>query len=245
MKKGLSLILALLVGTTMLGGCGKTDAAVSNSNAGTSAGAGQKSAGDTKAQEGTSDEIFTWEGTTITGLTEKGKTTETLTIPDTATAIGSAAFRYAKMSHAVIGANVAEIGDSAFERCKNLEEISIPASVKKIGERAFSYCQYVTAITFSEGLTEIGERAFEATSAETITLPEGLTAIGEETFGPCPDTASIYLPASLENIPDDALFFNFGSTVYVKEGSWADLHYEEFVPDDYITKEPSYIKAYY
>jgi len=244
MKKGFTLALAFILSATMLSGCGASGASASK-DSGTTAAAGQTAAADTKAQDGTSDDIFTWDGTVITGLTEKGKAAETLTIPDKATAIGENAFKNSSVAKVVWGANVEEIGAYAFKKCEKLTEISIPASVKKIDKYAFSYCQSLTSLTFSEGLTEIGNDAFEATSVPSITLPEGLTTIGESAFNPCPDTTAMYLPASLENIPGDALGFNFGTTLYVKEGSWADQHFSDYVPVDYITKDLSFTKANY
>lgn len=240
MKKGLSLVLALLLSVTLLSGCGASGASAAK-DSGTSAAAGA----DTNAQEGTSDEIFTWEGTVITGLTEKGKTEETLTIPDKATAIGGKAFVGAAAAKVVWGANVEEIGKYAFYQCPNLSEITVPASVKKIDRNAFGLCNKLTSLTFSEGLTEIEDGAFTAISVATITLPEGLTTIGEYVFNPCAETTAIYLPASLENIPDNALFLDSEATVYVKEGSWADKHFEEFVGINSITNEASCKKAYY
>ena len=192
-----------------------------------------------------SNEIFTWDGTVVTGLTEKGKNESALTIPDNATSIGENAFKNSNVTKVVLGSNIEEIGAYAFKRCKNLSEISIPGSVKKIDKYAFSYCQNLTTLTFSEGLTEIGNNAFEATSVKSIKLPEGLKTIKDEAFSPCPDTEEIYLPASLENIPSGALGFDYNAKVYVKSGSWADLHFNDYVSTDYITNGPKYIKAYY
>jgi hypothetical protein len=194
-----------------------------------------------------SNEIFTWDGTVVTGLTEKGKNEETLNIPDNATAIGEDAFQFTKAKNVTIGKNVEEIGKMAFYTCKNLSEISIPSSVKKIDDDAFYLCQNLSSITFSSGLEEIGETAFFGTSAKSITLPEGLKTLKDRAFDACPDTEEIYLPASLENIPFGALGFDYNTKVYVKSGSWSDLHFEDYVPDYYkaITGELEFIKAYY
>ncbi len=243
MKKLLTIGLTLVVGAAFLSGCGQTGGETTATTSG-SAGASQ-SASDTNVATGNTDDIFVWEGTVITGLTEAGMTASEITIPDTATEIGSSAMQFAEMKTVVIGANVTKIGKSAFWKCKNLESVTIPGSVQSIGNYAFSLCQKLTSVTLSEGLKEIGNSAFQSTSVEVITIPEGVTTIGEKAFNPCADTKEIYLPASLETMASNALGFEYESKVYVKEGSWADLHYEEFVPVHFVTDELTYEKVYY
>ncbi len=245
MKKFLTIVLTLLVGGTFLSGCGQTGGETTVTTSGT-AGVSQ-SVSETSADVGNTDEIFVWEGTVITGLTEKGQAAEEIVIPDNATEIADSAFQFADMKTLTIGANVTKIGEYSFEKCKNLEAITIPSSVQTIGKYAFSYCQNVTTITFSEGLLEIGKGAFQALGAKTVTLPESLVTIGDQAFSPCAYVESIYIPSALENIPMGAfgLDSRWGK-LYVKEGSWADLNYDKYVPADYNDQEkPSIEKAYY
>lgn len=244
MKKLLTIGLTLLLSASLLSGCGQSSTGTA-SDTNTAAGSSQ-AASDTNASGENTDEFFVWEGTVITNLTEKGEAAEELVIPDTATSIGFNACSFAKMKKLTLGANVEEIGEMAFDTCKNLEEITFPSSLKKIGNTAFKLCQNLGTVTFSEGLVEIGENVFFGTSVGTIVLPEGLTTIGSGAFNPCPYTTSMYLPASLENIPLAAFgFTNFQATIYVKEGSWADLHFDEYVQKDPFTKEVIFEKAYY
>lgn len=252
MKKLLAIGLSLLLGAACLSGCGQA----SNASTGTTSateGAAQVTEGtsqavsETSADAGNTDEIFVWDGTVITGLTEKGKTAEDIVIPDTCTEIGQSAFENVKMKSVVIGAGVEAIGDSAFYQCTKLEAISFPASVQTIGKRAFYFASLKT-ITFSEGLVEIGEEAFACTDVETVTLPESLVTIGRAAFNPCPKVHGFYIPASMENISMETFGwgFNFGTKIYVKEGSWADLNFDEFIPKDPFDKETLYYeKAYY
>ena len=226
MKKLLTLGLALILGAALVSGCGQP-------NGGTPAATSSGVAGATESETnaGTSDEIFIWEGTVITGLTDKGKEEKSIVIPDTATAIDKYACDSAKMETLVIGANVETIENAAFSGCRQLTSINIPASVKVIGDYAFDLCVNCTSITLSEGLEEIGRNAFSCTGSDTLTLPESLVTIGEEAFMPCSGLYSIYIPAGLENIPLDTFYPDRGNTVYVKEGSWADIHFENlFLP---------------
>jgi len=246
MKKLLTIGLTLLLGAAFLSGCGQTGGETSATTTGT-AGETQTSS-QTSAVAGNTDEIFVWEGTVITGLTEKGQAAEEIVIPDTCTAIDKDAFFQADMKSVVIGSSVEEIGDSAFWECNDFESISFPGSVKKIGKNAFNKCDKLKTITFSEGLLEIGDGAFGATSCETVTFPESLVTLGEGIFAPCSAMMSVYIPASMENIPMGALglAFNFGTKIYVKEGAWADLNFKEFIPaDPYGQADAYYEKAYY
>jgi len=243
MKKLLSFGLVLLLGIGLLGGCGKNVTPTENpgkpSSEGTKASAA--SSGDTGG------DYFKWDGDTITGLTETGKEQTALVIPDTAKSIGMSAFLSDTILTSVtLGAGLEEIGEGAFYQCVNLTEISFPGSLKKIGTSAFYKCKSLQTVTFSDGLVEIGDSAFGmCTILVTIELPEGLTSLGKKAFYPCTDMNSVYLPTSLENIPTGVFGLKDSAVLYVKEGSWADLHFAEYVEASYITEEPLYIKNYY
>ena len=243
MQKFLSFGLVLLLGIGFLGGCGKNVTPSENS--------GQPSSEGTKASAAsngdTSDDYFTWDGDAITGLTETGKEQTELVIPDTAKSIGMSAFLgNTNLTSVSLGAGLEEIGESAFYMCGNLTEISFPSSLKKIGRSAFCKCESLQTVTFSKGLEEIGEYAFSSCKILTkIELPEGLTSLGKGVFYPCTKLNTIYLPASLENIPASVFGLEKKANLYVKEGSWADLHYSEFIADDIVTKSPEYGKNFY
>jgi|GEM_PF-2702507 len=243
MKKLLSFGLVLLLGIGLLGGCGKNVTPTENP--------GQPSSEGTKASAqsngDTSNDYFTWDGDIIKGLTETGKEQTELVIPDTAKSIGKSAFLLdSNLTKVSLGTGLEEIGDSAFYSCQNLTEISFPRSLKKIGNSAFYNCKRLKVVTFSEGLEEIGNSAFsDCTFFEKIELPEGLTSLGEHAFYPCTKVNTFYLPASLENIPSNVFGLGANATVYVKEGSWADLHYSEYTANYMASEDLTYIKSYY
>ena len=246
MRRFLVIGLSLMIGMACLSGCGQTGGDTTVTTTTGTAGESQ-AASETTSDAGSTDEIFVWDGTVIKGLTETGKVSESIVVPDTATEIGNYAFQFADMKSVTIGSGVTKIGKSAFEKCKELESVTIPASVQIIDNYAFSYCTSLKTITFSEGLVEIGKKAFEAVDAEEIKLPESLVLVAENAFNPCPYVENIYIPSSLENIPMGAfgLDSRWGK-LHVIEGSWADLNYSSFVPADYYDSEkPSIEKAYY
>jgi len=245
MKKLLSFGLVILLGIGLLGGCGKN--VTPSENSGQPSSEGTK---DSAAANGEADaDYFKWDGDTITGLTDIGKEQTELIIPDTAKSIGMSAFLGdTNLTSVSLGTGLEEIGEGAFYMCKNLTEVSFPDSLKKIDSNAFYFCESLVTVNFSgsEGLVEIGDDAFAMCKIlEKIELPEGLTSLGKSAFYPCTKMNSVYLPASLENIPANVFGLKTDAIVYVKEGSWADLHYSEFAPNFAYSEDPMYVKSYY
>ncbi len=59
------------------------------------------------------------------------------------------------------GKKVIDIGNRAFDNCKNLTGISIPDTVKGIGEAAFGDCTKLTSITIPASVVSINYSSFE------------------------------------------------------------------------------------
>jgi len=78
---------------------------------------------------------------------------------------------------------VCAIGENAFYKCKNLQEIAFPSTLREVGERAFFRCS---------GLKE-------------LQLPEGLEIIGVDAFAFCDALeGDIIIPATCREIRDYA-----------------------------------------
>lgn len=242
MKKIITIMFVLALCISIFTGCGKSADNAGNSN--------QVSSEGTKTAEKTSgdsdNDYFTWDGDTITGLTDSGLQQTELVIPSSAKKIGDSAFMYDSALTSITFENgLEEIGESAFYG-DNFTEVSFPSSLKKIDFNAFNRCGELKSITFSVGIEEIDENAFGlCDSLVKIELPEGLTNIGNGAFSPCPYVQDLYLPASLENISSSTFGFNDGANVYVKKGSWADSHFAEFVDTNPANDALIYVKNYY
>ena len=96
--------------------------------------------------------------------------------------IGIDAFEDSGVATIIMGANVASIGNSAFNGCNNLTNVTIGTSVTNIGDTVFSYCPNLTSIIIPGNVTQIGNGSFANTSLSSITIPGSVTSIGDGAF---------------------------------------------------------------
>ncbi len=84
-----------------------------------------------------------------------------LTIPDSVTSIGGAAFSGCSgLTSITIPDSVTSIGDDAFRDCSGLISVSLGNGVRRIGDSAFNSCEKLTSITIPHGVESIGNYAF-------------------------------------------------------------------------------------
>ena len=136
----------------------------------------------------------------VIGSVEEPRYVESLTIPSTVehdnqtyyvTSIGQSAFegckRLEEVSFDRLDSRIETIGKSAFKDCIWLKSINLPDSLKTIGNSAFKGSYNLKNINLSENLTTIGKSAFEGCSyLESISrYNSSLTTIGEYAFAGC------------------------------------------------------------
>ncbi|VEH03836.1 Autolysin [Slackia heliotrinireducens] len=140
------------------------------------------------------------DGTTVTGLTERGmaklEKNPNLVIPE----------------QLVDGVNVTAIGDMAFRANALLESVSMPDTITTMGNAAFNSCPKLTSVKLSAGLTAIPDAAFlqndaNAQGIDELVIPEGVTSIGRNAFAGTKVT-KLTLPSTLETIGDSAFLNN-------------------------------------
>lgn len=122
-------------------------------------------------------------------------------VPEGVTALGDQGTFYGneRLEHVVLPEGLERIGDSAFDRCKNLREITFPSSLKEIGSGASCYCSGLQEITLPEGLTTIEEYAFESCDGlKRVHFPESLKTLERFAFNNCTSLAHINYPAKPE-----------------------------------------------
>ena len=77
------------------------------------------------------------------------------------------------------------IGDSVFQGCSGLAEVTIPDSVSDIGYCAFSECSVLSSVMIPASVTSIGETAFaDCTNLSQVELPNGIgtLSVGAHAF---------------------------------------------------------------
>lgn len=172
---------------------------------------------------------------TVTGLGESSFSTEhfdsplydihhtkiqSVTIPESVTSIGRAAFlNCTGLTSLTIKGVATSIGPVAFSTCTSLTSLSLVGSFQTIGEHAFASCNSLTSLSLTGDIQKIGDYAFySCPSLKTVTLPKSLTSIGLLAFGSCTSLDSIEIPGTVTEIGGFA-FSNSGLTsVKIDEG---------------------------
>lgn len=86
---------------------------------------------------------------------------------------------------------VTNIGENAFNGCRNPQSIILPNSVLCIGDMAFFHCLKLTTITITNNVAKIGSWAFEGCESLTsITIPDSVMDLKAETFKNCENLTS-------------------------------------------------------
>ena len=140
-----------------------------------------------------------------------------MTIPDSVTSIGTAAFSGCSglMSFSVDAnnPNYASANDLLLSKDgKTLTagvngDVVIPDSVTSIGTAAFSGCYRLTSVTIPDSVTSIGSGAFSDCSGLTsVTIPDSVTSIGSLAFDGCYRLTSVTIPDSVTSIGSFAFY---------------------------------------
>ena len=129
-----------------------------------------------------------------------------ITIPNSVTSIGNAAFRGCSgLTSITIPNSVVSIGYDAFYGCSSLTSFTIPNRVTSIGNDAFNGCSGLTFINIPNAITSIGNAAFSGCSGLTsIDIPNAVTSIGNAAFRGCSGLTSIIIPNSVTSIGNAA-----------------------------------------
>ncbi|MDR0312526.1 MAG: leucine-rich repeat domain-containing protein, partial [Treponema sp.] len=96
-----------------------------------------------------------------------------------------------------IPSSVTSIGDSAFNWCWNLKNVTIPSSVTSIGDKAFNVCGGLTSVTIPSSVTSIGNNAFAGCRSLTnLTIPASVISIRDRAFVSCDSLTDITVDSS-------------------------------------------------
>lgn len=157
-------------------------------------------------------------------------------VPDEVTKIDNFAFFSSSVTEVVIGKNVREISNSAFQNCMNLEHVTFAtvSKLERIGDDVFSDCPKLTEIALPEGLQRMGVRTFwrneslkqvslpttldtlpkycfqSCTALRKMSLPEGMKVIAENAFAGCENLRQVKLSSTIDSIATKAFYKNLG-----------------------------------
>ena len=129
-----------------------------------------------------------------------------LRIPSSVATIGAYAFANTSITGTLTFQNVTEIGEGAFENCKNISSLNFGFSLKKIGDKAFNGCTFPINLSIPNTVTEIGNYAFyKCEGIMKLTLPTSLERIGSYAFADCKNIGGdLLIPSSVKEIGDGA-----------------------------------------
>ncbi len=92
----------------------------------------------------------------------------------------------------VVSDGITSIGETAFKRCMNLENVSLPATLTKIGSTAFmpadgsfSSAGKLSNIEIPQNVIEIGGSAFWGSAITSVKIPQNVATVGRYVFRDC------------------------------------------------------------
>lgn len=123
-----------------------------------------------------------------------------LKLPSSLKEIGDFAFDFCKnLEHVEFGECVTTIKSYAFANCGSLRKFVMPNSVKNFGVGVFSNCQKLKEVTLSNNLTVIPSSSFSCCYGLTkITIPKSVKKIEENAFVCCENLTSVVLNGEVE-----------------------------------------------
>ena len=111
-----------------------------------------------------------------------------VTLPETLTSIGTAAFEHCAITEIDIPDTVTNIASDAFYNCSGLKRVKMPSGLKRIEYGVFEYCSELREITIPEGVKSISDYAFShCTNLTKLRIPASVISIGSSVFEECPD----------------------------------------------------------
>ena len=135
------------------------------------------------------------------------------------------------------GSKLKTIGNYSFYSMLALSSIVIPASTVSIGQEAFGNCPNIKSIVFEEGsvLEKIGIGAFAGTQIAELKMPASVLNIAKNAFANCTALGEVTIWNPETEIANDAFKGAAANlTVFGYYGSTAEAHAEEngynFVP---------------
>ena len=159
-----------------------------------------------------------------------------VTVPSSVTSWhGSDTFSYCtSLTDATLN-NSGNIGDYAFDGCRNLTSVTFGNNITEIKSGAFQSCESLTDITFGDNITSIGGYAFNnCTSLTSVTFNSPTPpTIDRTSFNRIPSTCKFYVPCSAVNTYRTASVWSTYASQIVGYES-CTVYDWEVVPNEYL-----------
>ena len=162
-----------------------------------------------------------------------------ITLPTAFVTIGNRAFAQTAITTMQLPATVKELGESAFNACRQLTNMVIPESVTELSTSLFEGCSVLTSVSLPATLVKIDNRSFyNCTSLESVVLPASLKTIGAGAFNSCSKLMSVYslatTPGTIEGNPDS--WYGYDKDAFYDIKLTATLYVPETAVDAYKEK---------
>ncbi len=110
---------------------------------------------------------------------------------------------YSALESITLPESVTAIGANAFKDCVNLTSLQLSNNITSLGSAFISGCSKITSFVIPSGVTELENNAFEnATGLTSITIPNTITSVGTYTFNGCTSLADITINANITSFAD-------------------------------------------
>ncbi len=151
------------------------------------------------------------------------------TVPGTVTSIGNTAFENCtELENVTITDDVTSIEKFAFIDCTKLKKVTIGNGVTSIEESSFAGCTELKDVTIGNNVTSINEFAFRyCINLSSITLPNSVTEIGDSAFEGCTRLSSIIIPESVKSIGAKTFSNCPDLTIYAKINSYVQKYADD------------------
>ena len=143
--------------------------------------------------------------TYIGGAAFENNKLTSVTIPDSVIKLEGGAFQNNQLTSVIISNSITEIQNATFRK-NQLTSVTIPNSVTKIYISAFSN-NLLTSVTIPNSVTYIDESAFSRNQLTSIIIPNSVTYIGKSAFSNNQLT-SVTIPNSVTDIGESAFSNN-------------------------------------
>ncbi|MDE5599826.1 MAG: leucine-rich repeat domain-containing protein, partial [Ureaplasma sp.] len=166
---------------------------------------------------------FTWDGTTITGLSNIGLNKTSIILPSITTGISNDAFnrnttiqsvdmsltKITEIPDRIVDNNIGTVTinginyytEGTFSYCSSLTSVILPPSIKKIGSFAFRSCGVLKDIKLPNTLETIGYYSFyQCSSFVNLDIPDSVKNIGRFSYYNCTKIVSVKLPKNIQVI---------------------------------------------